>query len=61
LHDARRDGGAVRVHLPIGAGTLNIPAFLQTLADLNYAGPVVLEMNRAADLTTSQERLAAWM
>ena len=55
-----RDGGAVRVHVPIGEGMLNIAVFLQMLADLNYAGPVVLEMNRAADLATSLERLGAW-
>ena len=60
LHDARREGNDTRDHLPIGAGTHDIAALLRTLADLNFNAPVVLEMNRAADLTTSLERLVAW-
>ena len=59
LHDARREGNTTRDHLPIGAGTHNIRALLQTLTDLRFNAPVVLEMNRAADLTMSLERLAA--
>jgi len=48
-------------HLPIGAGALNVAAILQTLADVNFAGPIVLEMNRAEDLTLSLERLAEYL
>jgi L-ribulose-5-phosphate 3-epimerase UlaE len=60
LHDARREGNTTRDHLPLGAGTHPIGALLQALSDLNVAAPVVLEMNRAADLATSLEHLAAW-
>ena len=61
LHDARRDGNEMHDHLPIGAGALNVAAILRTLAGVNFARPIVLEMNRAEDLTLSLERLAEYL
>lgn len=48
LHDAyrRMEYGRiiVRDHLPLGAGSLNVESFLQTLKQVMFEGPVVFEL-----------------
>jgi sugar phosphate isomerase/epimerase len=49
LHDAYRrtsPNGAIQFadHLPLGAGDLPLPAFLDRLSQAEFAGPIILEL-----------------
>ncbi|MDW8033390.1 MAG: cobamide remodeling phosphodiesterase CbiR [Nitrososphaerota archaeon] len=48
LHDAYRRVGKdvilVKDHLPLGVGDLNVKSFLKTLAQVEFAGPMVFEL-----------------
>ncbi len=65
LHDARnlteRNPRQVRDHLPLGEGEIDFVTFLRELEDSQFAGPVILELNRKVDLEKSLIKLQDWL
>jgi sugar phosphate isomerase/epimerase len=61
LHDAAIPPpgapGQIRDHLALGQGQIDYAAFLSRLEELDYKGPVILELNSQADLESSLARL----
>jgi sugar phosphate isomerase/epimerase len=55
LHDVK----PARDHLALGQGQLDYAALLEKLAEVNYQGPVILEVNTKADLEQSLAALKA--
>jgi sugar phosphate isomerase/epimerase len=64
LHDARRKrteaGSKVLDHLPLGEGDIDPAAFLKSLEELGYQGPVILENNTREDFEKSLAWLKEW-
>jgi len=64
LHDAVRGGKAgpgVRDHLPLGDGSVDYVAFMDTLKAQGYDKVLILEVNTEADLLQSLERVQPWL
>lgn len=63
LHDANvppfGEQHPARDHMALGHGQVDYAAFLQKLGEIDYDGPVILEVNTEADLQQSLERLKA--
>ena len=61
LHDAivphTGEWQTARDHLALGQGSLDHKTFFEKLAELDYEGPIILELNSEADLAQSLERL----
>ena len=61
LHDAAVPSagatGQIRDHLALGQGGIDYAALLSRLEEIDYGGPVILELNSRADLEASLARL----
>jgi sugar phosphate isomerase/epimerase len=51
----------VRDHLPLGQGQIDYITFLQTLEEIGYDGPVILELNSQADLEQSLDGVRSFV
>jgi len=65
LHDfVRISAGELaqtRDHLPLGRGQMDTAAFLRRLEEMNFAGPVILEVNSKPDLEESLEQVKSFL
>jgi sugar phosphate isomerase/epimerase len=50
-----------RDHLPLGQGQMDTAAFLRRLEEMDFDGPVILEVNSKPDLEQSLERVRAFL
>jgi sugar phosphate isomerase/epimerase len=65
LHDAltKSPGGdsPIRDHLALGQGEIDYTAFLRKLQEIEFQGPVILELNSKAELEESLERVQPFL
>ena len=65
LHDAlvppAGRPGRAQDHLALGQGQIDVPAFLQRLIELDFDGPIILEVNSQAELEQSLDHLRSYL
>ena len=65
LHDAlvppAGRPGRAQDHLALGQGQIDVPALLQRLIELDFDGPIILEVNSQADLEQSLDHLRSYL
>ncbi len=65
LHDALVPPSGVQGraidHLALGQGQIEVAAFLQRLEEIEYDGPIILEVNSQADLEQSLDLLGSYL